>query len=130
MPCWGSSWRSSAPCKYRLPTAVLLQFWKLSRKRRFRLTDTQKYRHRLRLRAVDTVVETLVESGVKLRAMELARRAPREHELTPLQKYWVESKRFRHGIKPIHWVPKWTRVAHGRKWTPSAVHHAEPPKGK
>lgn len=39
------------------------------RKRRFRLTDTQKYRHRKRLRAVDEVVDTLVESGVKLRAL-------------------------------------------------------------
>ncbi|TPX67738.1 hypothetical protein SpCBS45565_g03640 [Spizellomyces sp. 'palustris'] len=62
-------------------------------KRRFRLTDTQKYRHRKRLRAVDEVVDTLVESGVKLRALELARRAPKESEMSPLEKYWVASKR-------------------------------------
>ncbi|KAI9011201.1 mitochondrial ribosomal protein L31-domain-containing protein, partial [Gaertneriomyces semiglobifer] len=100
------------------------------RKRRFRLTDTQKYRHRRRLRAVDEVVDTLVQSGVQLRALELARRAPTESEMTPLQKYWVQSKRYRNGIKPIHWVPKWTKVMHGRRWQPTTLHHATGPKGK
>ncbi|KAI9091135.1 hypothetical protein DFS34DRAFT_563229, partial [Phlyctochytrium arcticum] len=92
------------------------------RKRRFRLTDTQKYRHRKRLQAVDTLVDTLVESGVTLRALEVARRAPKESELTSVEKYWATSKRFRTGLKPIHWVPHWTKVRHERRWTPSAIH--------
>ncbi|KAI8593593.1 hypothetical protein HDU89_001174 [Geranomyces variabilis] len=99
-------------------------------KRRFRLTDTQKYRHRKRLRAVDDVVDTLVASGVQLRALELARRAPKESQMTPLEKYWVESKRFRNGIKPIHWVPHWTKVPHGRRWEPTNLHHPAGPAGK
>eukprot|EP00842_Homolaphlyctis_polyrhiza_P004430 jgi/Hompol1/4989/HPOL_004074-RA len=94
----------------------------LVNKRRFRLTSTQKYRQRLRLRAVDQVIETLVESGVKIRALELARRMPREHEMTPFEKYWVKSKRFKDGFKPIHWVPHWTKAPHPRTWTPSIYH--------
>ncbi|KAL2913863.1 hypothetical protein HK105_206597 [Polyrhizophydium stewartii] len=95
----------------------------MRRKRRFRLTNTQKYRHRQRLRAVDDVIQTLVDSGVKIRALELARRMPKEHELTPFQKYWVKSKRYTFGFKPISWVPKWTKMPHPRTWTPSVYHN-------
>ena len=44
-------------------------------KKRFRLTSPQKYRQRLRLKAVDTVIDVLVESGVKLRALVLTIKA-------------------------------------------------------
>ncbi|KAI9204066.1 mitochondrial ribosomal protein L31-domain-containing protein [Polychytrium aggregatum] len=94
-------------------------------KRRFRLTDTQKYRQRLRLRAVDDVVDKIIESGVRLRALDQARLIPRESELTPQEKYWIFSKRFRGGLKPAHWVPKWTKVPHGRKWTSDVLHQPE-----
>ncbi|KAJ3212368.1 hypothetical protein HK099_007754 [Clydaea vesicula] len=76
-------------------------------KRRFKLTSTQKTRQRKRLKAVDNRV---------------AKRAPLEHEMTPREKYWVEAKRFKHGMKPVSWVPKWTRVPHPRKWSPTFIH--------
>ncbi|KAJ1557665.1 hypothetical protein HK405_015453, partial [Cladochytrium tenue] len=48
-----------------------------------------------------------------------------EREMTPRQKYWVESKRYRHGIKPAHWVPKWTKVPFFRRWEPSTLHESK-----
>lgn len=50
--------------------------------------------------------------------------------MTPLEKYWVESKRYRNGIKPIHWVPHWTKVPHGRRWKPTTIHETKGPVGK
>ncbi len=99
-------------------------------KRRFRLTKMQKYRQTKRLKQVDEVVDILVESGVKLRQLDQARLVPKVHELTPFQKYYVPSKRYKLGFKPIHWVPKWTRVPHPRKWEASAVHELQPPIDK
>ena len=94
----------------------------LVRKQRFRLTSSQKYRLRSRLRQVDSVIATLVKSGVQLRALDIAKRTPTEAELTPFQKYWVPSKRYRNGFKPVSWVPKWTKVPHPRKWILPPVH--------
>ncbi|KAJ3380454.1 hypothetical protein HDU92_005965 [Lobulomyces angularis] len=91
-------------------------------KRRFKLTSTQKTRQRKRLKAVDNVIQTLVNSGVDFKALRVAKRAPLEHEMTPREKYWVEAKRFKHGMKPVSWVPKWTRVPHPRKWSPTFIH--------
>jgi hypothetical protein len=102
----------------------------LVNKRRFRLTKMQKYRQTKRLKQVDQVVDVLAESGVKFRALDIARLAPRTEELTPFQKYWVPSKRYRDGFKPINWVPKWTKAPHPRKWESKAVHELEPPKDK
>ncbi|EGF78931.1 hypothetical protein BATDEDRAFT_90329 [Batrachochytrium dendrobatidis JAM81] len=94
------------------------------RKRRFGLTIGQKYRLRQRLRGVDEVINTLVDSGVQLRALEFAKRIPKESDMTPFEKYWVKSKRFKDGFKPIHWVPKWTRAPHPRTWSPSIYHQS------
>ncbi|RKO97953.1 hypothetical protein CXG81DRAFT_3899, partial [Caulochytrium protostelioides] len=90
--------------------------------RAFRLNAMQKLRHRRRLQAVDNVVETLVNSGVKTAALEDARRMPKEGALSILEKYWIASKRYKYGIKPVSWVPHWTKVAHPRKWVASATH--------
>jgi Mitochondrial ribosomal protein L31 len=38
-------------------------------KKRFRLTPSQKYRHRKRLQSVDTLLDVLQESKVRLRAL-------------------------------------------------------------
>ncbi|KAH6572263.1 hypothetical protein BASA61_001841 [Batrachochytrium salamandrivorans] len=94
----------------------------LVKKRRFGLTNNQKYRLRKRLRAVDEVICTLVDSGVRTRALEFAKRIPKENELTPFEKYWVKAKRFKDGFKPIHWVPKWTKAPHPRTWQPTIYH--------
>ncbi|RKO86484.1 hypothetical protein BDK51DRAFT_16156, partial [Blyttiomyces helicus] len=94
--------------------------------RKFGMTQTQKYRLRKRLQGVDNVVDTLVQSGVQFRALEWARRIPKEHELTPLQKYWIKSKRYRNGLKPVSWVPNWTKVRHPRTWEPTLKHEPRP----
>lgn len=93
-------------------------------KRRFRLTPSQKQRLRNRLRNVDSVISTLVASGVDFAALTAAKRTPTEAELTPFQKYFVSSKRYKNGFKPLHWVPKWTRVPHPRKWSQEFLHVA------
>ncbi|KAJ3045682.1 hypothetical protein HDV00_007808 [Rhizophlyctis rosea] len=93
------------------------------------MSQWQKTRLRYRLKKVDENIAVLVESGVKFRALEDARRMPKQHELTPLEKYWVKSKRYPKGIKPIHWVPKWTRAPHPRGWQPSwGKHTPQPPE--
>jgi hypothetical protein len=56
--------------------------------------------------------------------------APKESELTPFQKYWVPAKRFRDGFKPIHWVPKWTKVPHPRQWKHEVAHEYKAPIDK
>jgi hypothetical protein len=100
----------------------------LVNKRRFRLTKMQKYRQTKRLKNVDVVIDLLVESGVRCKALDIARLQPRTETMSSVEKYWVPSKRYPDGIKPIHWVPKWTKTPHPRKWEPSAVHELEPPK--
>ncbi|KAJ3238031.1 hypothetical protein HDU81_008502 [Chytriomyces hyalinus] len=102
--------------------ASLASFGGLVWKRRFTLTQSQKYRHRLRLRAVDNIVDTVIKSGVSLKALDFADSMMREPEMTPEQKYWVHSKRFRNGIKPAHWVPHWTKTRFERSWAPSIIH--------
>ncbi|KAJ3159501.1 hypothetical protein HK101_001052 [Irineochytrium annulatum] len=84
--------------------------FRVLRKRRFRLTPTQKAKQRQRLREVDDVVEKLALSGVKCKALDQCLIQPTEAEMTPEQKYWVHSKRYRNQIKPAHWVPHWTKV--------------------
>ncbi|KAJ3103006.1 hypothetical protein HDU97_010444 [Phlyctochytrium planicorne] len=94
-------------------------------KRRFRLTQTQKARHRLRLRAVDNVIDTIIASKVEFEGLNLSRAMPRADEMTAPQKYWVHSKRYRNEIKPAHWVPKWTKTPFLRNWIPSSTHESK-----
>ena len=93
-----------------------------SSKRTWGLTTRQKARLDKRLEKVDQVVDTLVDSGVSFKKLELAKRMPRANELSDTEKYWVVSKRFPTGYKPISWVPHWTKVAHPRKWEPTIYH--------
>lgn len=102
----------------------------LVKKKRFRLTKMQKYRQTKRLKQIDELVHVLTESGVKLKALDMARLAPKVEEMSAFDKYWVSAKRFRDGFKPIHWVPKWTKAPHPRKWEPSAIHELNPPLDK
>jgi hypothetical protein len=65
------------PCLERSPqrlcawVALSSTIWTLihCRKQRFRLTQSQKYRQTKRLKGVDELVETLVQSGVQLKAL-------------------------------------------------------------
>jgi hypothetical protein len=72
----------------------------------------------MRLRRVDQVIDTLAASGIACSALQAAMRIPREGEMSAQQKYWVDSKRYRNGIKPLHWVPKWTKTPHPRDTWP------------
>ncbi|KAJ3056652.1 hypothetical protein HK097_005328 [Rhizophlyctis rosea] len=90
--------------------------------RKFYLTTGQKLRLHQRLARIDDIVDVLVESGAKCRALEAARRMPKLHELSDLELYWVHSKRYKNRIKPISWVPKWTKVPHPREWKFKTVH--------
>lgn len=95
----------------------------LVNKRRFRLTGGQKYRLNKRLKQVDQVVQTIADSQVSLKRLDVALLAPTQPELTAFQKYWIPSKRYRDGFKPVHWMPHWTKVAHpARVWQPTFIH--------
>ena len=104
----------------------------LVNKQRFRLTPNQKQRLRTRLRNADTVIDVLVASKVQLRELDEQRLLLRENEMTPREKYWVESKKGRDGVKPIHWVPKWTKIPHPRKQRDfkQSIHEKTGPIGK
>lgn len=60
----------------------------------------------------------------------MAQKMPKEHELSSQEKYWVPSKRFKNGLKPISWVPKWTKVPHPRSWKTQYLHEPDFARGK
>lgn len=83
---------------------------------------------RRRLKEVDAVVDTIAQSGVSLKALvhgsrrdlvrrgltgfhlqNLAAAAPKEHELTPREKYFVFSRNHRKLVKGFHLVPHFTK---------------------
>lgn len=120
------AFRASSVCQGGL-------LWKIG----WRLSQTQKSRHRRRLQQVDKVIETLTK-GLKLQFKEdQARLAsttgnsketaqllipkrlqhyndpkffPKEKVLTPKDKYTVFDKKSRDYRKGIHKVPKWTKT--------------------
>ncbi|KAJ1921563.1 hypothetical protein H4219_000600 [Mycoemilia scoparia] len=77
----------------------------------WRLSKTRKANVRKRLRAVDSVIDTLVESGVQFKQLDLAKKLPKEHEMNPRDKYTTFSRTARNYRKGIHKVPKFTKVA-------------------
>ncbi|KEY67172.1 hypothetical protein S40285_00199 [Stachybotrys chlorohalonatus IBT 40285] len=86
--------------------------WKIP----WRLSKFQKRRHRLRLRAVDSVVATLdsalAKQGQKLEAVERWKaEMPTEAEMLPRDKYTMFSRTAKKYRKGIHKLPKWTRVS-------------------
>ncbi|KLU84240.1 hypothetical protein MAPG_03285 [Magnaporthiopsis poae ATCC 64411] len=86
--------------------------WKIP----WRLSRFQKLRHRRRLRAVDSVVDTisraLSKQGETLKALERWRaEMPREEEMLPKDKYTIFDRKEKKYRKGIHKVPKWTRVS-------------------
>ncbi|KAF8466668.1 mitochondrial ribosomal protein L31-domain-containing protein [Kalaharituber pfeilii] len=86
--------------------------WKIP----YRLSRHQKYRHRQRLRHVDSVVETLsaalAKQGTTIKEIERWKaEMPTEAEMEPKDKYTVFARYERKYRKGIHKVPKWTRVS-------------------
>ncbi|CAG8476270.1 1573_t:CDS:2 [Paraglomus occultum] len=74
------------------------------------MSRTRKANVRKRLRAVDNVIETLVKSGVKCKALEAAKQLPKESEMPPCDKYTVFSRKHKGYRKSLHKVPKFTKV--------------------
>ncbi|OAA65749.1 ribosomal protein subunit L31 [Niveomyces insectorum RCEF 264] len=86
--------------------------WKIP----WRLSRFQKYRHRKRLRAVDSVIETLdaalAKQGTTIRALERWKdEMPTEPEMLPRDKYTLFDRKAKRYRKGIHRLPKWTRVS-------------------
>jgi len=86
--------------------------WKIP----WRLSRFQKRRQRLRLRAVDGVVDTLsnalAKKGQTLKALERWKaEMPREEEMLPKDKYTMFDRKVKRYRKGIHKLPKWTRVS-------------------
>ncbi|KAJ2783329.1 hypothetical protein H4R18_001775 [Coemansia javaensis] len=77
----------------------------------WRLSSTRKANVRKRLREVDSVVDTLVASGVRCRQLDLARAQPREHEMLPRDKYTTFSRTAANHRKGVHKVPHFTKRA-------------------
>lgn len=75
----------------------------------------QKARLRLRLRTVDSVLETLKQglelSNQKCITVETAiSRTPKESEMSARDKYWIFNKKSKGYRKSVHRQPKWTRI--------------------
>ncbi|KAF2681713.1 mitochondrial ribosomal protein L31 [Lentithecium fluviatile CBS 122367] len=86
--------------------------WKIP----WRLSRHQKYRHRNRLRAVDSVVATvdnaLAKRGETMKKVVMWKaEMPTEQEMLPKDKYSVFDRKVKRYRKGIHKVPKWTRVS-------------------
>ncbi|KAF2646152.1 mitochondrial ribosomal protein subunit L31 [Massarina eburnea CBS 473.64] len=86
--------------------------WKIP----WRLSSHQKYRHRNRLRAVDSVVSTLdralARQGESMKKMDRWKvEMPTEQEMLPKDKYTVFDRKVKRYRKGIHKVPKWTKVS-------------------
>ncbi|KAF1964371.1 mitochondrial ribosomal protein subunit L31 [Bimuria novae-zelandiae CBS 107.79] len=82
----------------------------------WRLSRHQKYRHRERLRNVDTVVSTLDTALARLnqslkKVEAWKKEMPTEQEMLPKDKYTVFDRKVKRYRKGIHKVPKWTRVS-------------------
>ncbi|CCH40514.1 hypothetical protein BN7_47 [Wickerhamomyces ciferrii] len=82
----------------------------------YKMSQTQKFRHRKRLQAVDKVIET-VFNGLKAigesnpKVNNFYYNFPKESEMTPRDKYTVFSKKSKGYRKPVHKVPKWTKLS-------------------
>ncbi|KZZ87030.1 Ribosomal protein L31, mitochondrial [Ascosphaera apis ARSEF 7405] len=88
--------------------------WKIP----WRLSAPQKARQRKRLRAVDSVVDTLSAAlkknynGQTTKSIERwYAEMPSEEEMVPKDKYTLFDRKERTYRKGIHKLPKWTRVS-------------------
>ncbi|KAJ1730673.1 hypothetical protein LPJ61_002894 [Coemansia biformis] len=77
----------------------------------WRLSKTRKANVRKRLREVDSVIDTLVASGVECKQLDLIRDLPREHEMLPRDKYTTFSRTASKHRKGVHKVPHFTKRA-------------------
>ncbi|CAO3635298.1 mitochondrial ribosomal protein L31-domain-containing protein [Mucor lusitanicus] len=76
----------------------------------FRMSATRKANVRKRLKAVDDVIATVAESGVKCKALDEALALPKESEMLARDKYTVFSRSANGYRKSVHKVPKFTKL--------------------
>ncbi|GAA5990176.1 hypothetical protein JCM11641_004245 [Rhodosporidiobolus odoratus] len=76
----------------------------------WRLSKPRKMRQRLRLKAVDHVLETLQSSGIETRALTRTLTLPSEPSMPSKDKYTTFSRKDPGYRKGIHKVPHWTKV--------------------
>ncbi|OMH83715.1 54S ribosomal protein L31, mitochondrial [Zancudomyces culisetae] len=76
----------------------------------WRLSSTRKANVRKRLRAADSVLDVLIDSGVSFKRLELIKTIPREDQMKSRDKYTTFSRTFKGYRKGIHKVPKFTKV--------------------
>jgi hypothetical protein len=74
------------------------------------MSATRKANVRKRLRAVDDVIATIEQSGVKCKALDEALALPKESEMHAREKYTVFSRSAKGYRKSIHKVPKFTKL--------------------
>jgi hypothetical protein len=74
------------------------------------MSATRKANVRKRLRAVDDVIATIEQSGVKCKALDEALALPKESEMQAREKYTVFSRSAKGYRKSIHKVPKFTKL--------------------
>ncbi|KAJ1833210.1 pseudouridine synthase deg1, partial [Coemansia sp. RSA 2703] len=73
------------------------------------LSKTRKANVRKRLREVDSVIDTLVASGVECKQLDLVKVLPREGEMVPRDKYTTFSRTAKKHRKGVHKVPHFTK---------------------
>jgi hypothetical protein len=86
-----------------------------------RLSPPQKYRLRQRMKTVDANIEVLYKSLIQAEGKQAGDKTgfakidhlkfnmPKEHEMTPRDKYTTFSKTTKDYRKDLHKVPKWTK---------------------
>ncbi|KAJ2723840.1 hypothetical protein GGI07_002379 [Coemansia sp. Benny D115] len=75
----------------------------------WRLSKTRKANVRKRLREVDSVIDTLVASGIECKQLEIAKAMPKESEMLAKNKYTTFSRTAKYHRKGVHKVPHFTK---------------------
>ncbi|KAJ1951661.1 hypothetical protein DL89DRAFT_219243 [Linderina pennispora] len=75
----------------------------------WRLSKTRKANVRKRLREVDSVVDTLLASGVQCKQLDAIKDMPREAEMLARDKYTTFSRTAKNHRKGVHKVPHFTK---------------------
>lgn len=81
-----------------------------------RMSGPQKYRLRQRMKQVDHNIEVIYKSLAKgdstgYNKIDKLMATPREHEMSPRDKYTTFDKKSKGYRKSLHRVPKWTKMS-------------------
>ncbi|GAA5990101.1 hypothetical protein JCM5350_001101 [Sporobolomyces pararoseus] len=92
------------------PIASVGLLWKMP----YRLSKTRKFRQRLRLKSVDSLISTLTSttptSFPPVQSLTKVLALPTEKEMKPKDKYTTFSRKDQGYRKGIHKVPQWTKI--------------------